>query len=528
MMRFLIAILLCSSLLWSHAALATRQNEPEDEQAATSGEVLLDRWQAEAARQWAVQQLEREPQHPIWRFLLGQALFYLGQYQEALDTFEAAIQVLPHPRFEHYREFVAQTLQSTAALQLIETAHFRIYLDPERDAALVPYVGEVLEQSYQRLGEIFNFFPRDKIRVEIFPTTATFYPASSLSTRDIEVSGAIGICKFNKIMLLSPRNLARGYRWTDALSHEYIHYILVHLSHNQAPIWLHEGIAKYFEDIWRLPQSAWLSRRTESLLAHALKHNSFVGFKNMEPSLVKLETTYQVQLAYAEAASAIDFIMHRLGPTGLVRLLQELRRTQEEGAAAAIARVMGLEFGPFQDQWRQFLAAKKLQEYDGIRLPRFELKEEGKLPADEVQKDIQSSTARMHARLGDRLRQRGRDQAAAVEYSRALDQDPHSPYLLNKFAAALIAQRRWAEALLPLQQAELFDPDYVTTHTNLGRLHVAMQAYDRARQALWEAAQINPFDPSIHLHLAESYRQLGQADKAQQEQQLFERLQEKQ
>jgi tetratricopeptide (TPR) repeat protein len=499
-----------------------------EEQTATSGEVLLERWQAEAAHQWAVQQLEREPQHPIWRFVLAQALFYLGRYQGALEAFDAAIQVLPHPRFQHYREFVAQTLQSTATLQLIETAHFRIYVDPEHDAALVPYIGEVLEQSYQGLGEIFSFFPGAKIRVEIFPTTATFYPASSLSARDIEVSGAIGICKFNKIMLLSPRNLARGYRWTDALSHEYIHYILVHLSDNHAPIWLHEGMAKYFEDIWRLPQSAWLSRRTESLLAHALKHNSFVGFKNMEPSLVKLDTTYQVQLAYAEAASAIDFIMHRLGATGLRQILQELRQAQEEGAAAAIARVMGLEFGQFQDHWRQFLAAKKLQEYDGIRLPRFELKEEGTLPPDDVHREIQSTTARMHVRLGDRLRQRGRDQAATVEYNRALDKDPHSPYLLNKLAVSLMAQGRWEEALPPLQQAHLFDPDYVTTHTNFGRLHLAWRAYEPARQALWEALQINPFDPSIHLHLAESYRQLGQADKAQQEQQLFERLQEKQ
>jgi hypothetical protein len=125
-------------------------------------------------------------------------------------------------------------------------------------------------------------------------------------------------------MLLSPRNLARGYRWTDALSHEYIHYLLVHLSANRAPIWLHEGIAKYFEDIWRLPDSAWLSRRTESLLAHALANESFVGFKNMEPSLVKLETAYQVQLGYAEAASAIDFIMHSLGAAGLVGILKEL------------------------------------------------------------------------------------------------------------------------------------------------------------------------------------------------------------
>jgi Flp pilus assembly protein TadD len=59
----------------------------------------------------------------------------------------------------------------------------------------------------------------------------------------------------------------------------------------------------------------------------------------------------------------------------------------------------------------------------------------------------------------------------------------------------------------------------------LGRLYVALQDYTQARAALLEAAQINPFDPTIHMYLAESYRQLGQSDKAQQEQQLFETLQ---
>src|SRR5437899_6899078 len=179
----------------------------------------------------------------------------------------------------------------------METAHFRSLLDPEKDAALVPYLSEVLERSYTRLGDIFELLPTEKIRVEVFPTPDLFYPASSLSARDIEVSGAIGICKFNKIMLLSPRNLAHGYRWTDSLSHEYIHYIVVHLSDNHAPIWLHEGMAKFFESAWRLPPGTGLDRRSESLLAHALKHNCFVGFINFDPSLVKIVTNYQVQLA---------------------------------------------------------------------------------------------------------------------------------------------------------------------------------------------------------------------------------------
>jgi len=518
-------VALCVCLLWPALTWSTRQQAEPETEVANEGEVLLERWQAEAARQWAEKRLANEPQHPAWRFLLGEALFELGRYVEALETFDSLLKTAPHPRIQAYREFVAQTIQSTATLQPIETAHFRVFLDPDKDAALAPYVAEVLEQSYQRLGEIFRFTPTEKIRVEIFPTTATFYPASSLSTRDIEVSGAIGICKFNKIMLLSPRNLARGYRWTDAVSHEYIHYIVVQLSHNRAPIWLHEGIAKYFESAWRLPQGAWLDRRSESLLAHALRHNSFVGFKNMDPSLVKLDTTYQVQLAYAEASSAIDFIVKQRGAEGLLGVLQALQQTQEGGAAEAVARVMDMPFDTFQEQWRQFLMAKQLQEHQGVHLPRFELKQEGQMPTDELQQELQSNTARLHARLGDRLRQNGRAPAAAAEYQRALTQDAYSPYLLNKLASVLMAQGEWQQALPHLQRAQQLASDDVATYTNLGRLYVALQDYAQARAALLEAIQINPFDPAVHMYLAESYRQLGQADKAQQEQQLFETLQ---
>ena len=504
-------------------AQAMRIDEAESH-GADQGAVLIDRWRADEARLWLEQRLVEEPHNPQWRFLFGQALFYLGRYADALATLDALIQEVSHPQFLGFREFIAQTIKSAETLTLIESEHFRIYLDPDQDAALAPYIRDVLEQSYARLGKHFGLYPKEKVLVEVFPTTDTFYPASSLSARDIEVSGAIGICKFNKIMLLSPRNLARGYRWTDALSHEYLHYLIVHLSANEAPIWLHEGIAKYFEDAWRLPTSSWLSRRTESLLAHALANDSFVGFQNMEPSLVKLDTTYQVQLGYAEAASAIDFIIHTLGPEGLARILHDLSEGHGDGATGAIARVMGYGFEQFEKEWRQFLQAKGLQERDGVRLPRFTLKKGDEAPAEDLREEIESNTARMHTRLGDRLRQRGREAAAAREYSRALEKDPYSPYLLNKLAGILMAQQRWQDAQTHLERARLLAPDYVTTYTHLGQVYVAQNAYDKARDALWEAVQINPFDPLAHQYLAESYRRLGIDDQAAQEQQLFERL----
>lgn len=487
---------------------------------------MLKRWQDKAARTWLKQQLKTNPHNPQWHYLMGQAQFNLGNYKESLAIFDDLIKTFPYPHFQDYRDFIANTIQSVSQLQKITTEHFEIFIDPKQDAALMPYVAETLERSYQRLGTLFDWFPPNRIRVEIFPTQDTFYPASSLSARDIEVSGAIGICKFDKIMLLSPRNLSRGYRWTDALSHEYIHYLLIHLSANRAPIWLHEGIAKYFEDAWRLPQSAWLSLRTETLLAHALENNSFVGFKNMEPSLVKLESTYQVQLAYAEAASAIDFIVDQLGTTGLVRILRELQQTEDEGATNTIARLMGYDATQFEQKWRQFLTDKHLQAHDGMQLSRFTLKHTNKIPIHNLKQEIESKTARIHVRLGDRLWQQGRPRAAAGEYRRALRKDPYSPYLLNKLARSLMTQGQWQSAQHYLEQAKTLDPDYVVTHTNLGRLFISQQAFEQARQALEEAVQINPFDPNIHQYLANSYRRLGLADKAEQENNLFKRLQE--
>ena len=65
----------------------------------------------------------------------------------------------------------------------------------------------------------------------------------------------------------------------------------------------------------------YLTPANQTLLVQALEKNQFVGFKNMEPSLIHLDTPEQVQLAYAEAASAIDFINQSKGKTGIRELL---------------------------------------------------------------------------------------------------------------------------------------------------------------------------------------------------------------
>ena len=119
----------------------------------------------------------------------------------------------------------------------------------------------MVKKSYETTGAELGFYPKEKVRVEIAPDATSFNAISTLSLRDIEETGAVGICKFNKLMIISPRALSFGYRWLDSLSHEYQHYAIVGLSNNQAPIWLHEGMARFYETRWRKPAPAERRRR---------------------------------------------------------------------------------------------------------------------------------------------------------------------------------------------------------------------------------------------------------------------------
>ena len=82
-----------------------------------------------------------------------------------------------------------------------------------------------MEKSYEAIGAELGYFPKEKVRVEVAPDATSFNAISTLSLRDIEETGAVGICKFNKLMIISPRALSFGYRWVDSLSHEYLHYV---------------------------------------------------------------------------------------------------------------------------------------------------------------------------------------------------------------------------------------------------------------------------------------------------------------
>jgi tetratricopeptide (TPR) repeat protein len=331
------------------------------------------------------------------------------------------------------------------------------------------------------------------------------------------------LTKFNKLQLLSPRALLHGYRWLDAISHEYMHYLIVKLTSNKAPIWFHEGLSKYEETRWRNGPT-YISPLYQTLLAQAQVVKKLIGFEKMEPSLIHLETPEEVQLAYAQAASAIEYIINRVGPTGLYRIMTHMAKTRTKSAAESIKEVMGLEFSEFEEKWKEFLASKELKPVTGATIHHYKVKG-GK--GDEERMDleeIKSLVARNRAHLGDRLKEKGRTAAAVLEYRRALAEMEDSVPVMTRLSSSLIDLGRDEEALGISKRILNLAPDHPTPYTQLGQVYLKTKDFMGAKQAFEESVQINPFNPEVHVGLANAYAMLGDNVGSAKERQIAHKL----
>jgi tetratricopeptide (TPR) repeat protein len=355
--------------------------------------------------------------------------------------------------------------------------------------------------------------------VEIYPSQESFSAASTLTKKEIETSGAVAICHFNRLMVLSPRLLLRGYPWMDTLAHEYVHYVISHKTRNLTPIWFHEGLAKFEESRWKSTVGRDLSPLQKHLLAQALERGSFITFEEMHPSIAKLKSREDAALAFAEVLSSIRYIVEKGG----YPLLNEILKGIGEGRSVEEAVVAGLgahasemrtaSFEDFQKEWLSHLCSLGLSKIPGLQVMATKIKDPGK--KEDSPMEIEAEETRRFAMLGDILSEEDRPDAALFEYEKAYKHAGlGSAQVLNKLANSYLIGGRLEEAERLLNETRGYYPDYVSTYVTLGELHKKKGEFQRAIENYLEASHINPFNPIVHQRLASLYKEVGQADEA--------------
>lgn len=486
-------------------------------QTVRKADELLNGWQMKSAKT-AIDQLEkRYPKEAAIFYLKARLAFFEGDYTLGVDLLDRAIKAYPtNAYWKQLREVMDNTKKVTKKYKRIKSpkGYFEVFVQPGKDEILVPYALEVLDIAYVAIGNALQHRPPTPIRVEVYPTTATLAKVSSLTEKDIRTSGTIALCKYNRLMITSPKALLKGYEWADTLVHEYVHYVINHKTSANVPIWMHEGMAKYLERRWRGPNNNRLSSSSEHLLRERLEKNKLITFDQMHPSMAKLPSQEDAAVAFAEVYTVMEYLNKKLGEAGFALVLEQINKGDD--AKKAFAKVLETTFPAFERAWKAYLKTRPK-----VTLPKDEviiktLKFKGDKNIESDLKKIPKPKARDHMHLGEMMQARKRFKAALVQYKKAARiMGKDSRVLQTRLAQTHLALKQYKEAYEVLKPMHQHYPSDVRIWMGMGEAKLGLKQYKLAIKYLVEAVYINPFDPRVHELLARAYEYNGQSDKAQ-------------
>lgn len=402
-----------------------------------------------------------------------------------------------------------------AIRQVSPDGHVEVVFADSRDALLAPYLFAAMAAARAALGDDVGVTPDHPIRFEILDDPAKLALVSPLTLDNVYTTGTVGITKYRRIIMVSPRVLLQGYGWLDTAVHEYVHYIVTIRTRNRAPVWLQEGLAKLLETRWRSPNPLPLEPGPRKLLARGLANDDLVTFQEMYPSLAMLPSQERAALAYAQVQTMLELLREARGRPGLTALLD--RVAAGEVAEDALAAAWGAEFSAFESEWKSTMRRRTAgpARTSAAPIKKLQFKDPAKVdaaddPADptllgDVFSHLGGGKARQHARLGVLLTLRGHLAPAARQYEKARAAEPRvaaDPKLARRLGELYLQLSQPAKAAPLLRIAGADDPEQPNVAAAEGRALLQLGDADAARAALDRAIRVNPFIPTLHCDLA--------------------------
>ncbi|HKA87974.1 MAG TPA: tetratricopeptide repeat protein [Haliangiales bacterium] len=465
------------------------------------------------------------PDEPEVRYLQGHLAFLEGDYDRSLAILDKLKDTRVKAEAGELETLVARTRAVTRGFVPKESpaGHFVFYYAPGRDEAIVDWAAEALDAAYQRIGEDLGYFPPEKVRVEIIGRPRDLAQLSTLTEKDIDTSGTIALCKYNKLMVVSPRATIFGYPWMDTLAHEYTHFVVTRATSDRMPIWLHEGLAKFQEVRWRgEPGEGGLGRSLEHLLATALRKRRLITFEQMHPSMALLPSQEAAATAFAEVYTYVAWLHKKLGYDGIRSILARIRDGKSE--RRAVSEVLGVTWERAEIGWKRHLRSLGLRSDPSIRVHRLRF-ERGDVDDENAGLDaVVEEKARKFARLGGLLRARGRLAGAAAEYEKARAAAPDDGFIGAKLARTYLELDQAQKAIDVAGPLAQKDPEDVGPQATLGAAFLKVGDATGAEKHLLAALRVSPFDPAVRCGLAQTFRDKGDTVRAEREQKACDLL----
>jgi cellulose synthase operon protein C len=449
------------------------------------------------AADFARQGVAVEPKN--WRAfgLLGMNQLRLGQIAEGRKSLGVSFAGDP------YNVWIKNTLDLLDTFKnydLISDGPFQFMIEKDESKLMSIYMSELIGQAYETFQRRYGYSPPPPIRIEVYRSHTDF----SVRTVGMGGIGALGVAFGTTLAFDSPAAKDAGpFNWGSTMWHELAHTFTLGMTDNRVPRWFSEGLSVYEEHHgkpgWGAHVSAdWLT---------AFREGKLVPVSRMNDGFMRPEYPEQVIYSYFEASLVCDLIARDGGDKALVTMLQGFKAG--ESTEQVFQRVLASDMKTFDKKFEayvreRFAAGLAAIAADSVRVDESE-------PSDRLQRLADSLPRNFHVQVavGHTMVQRGEADAAIrlLERARALFPEfgggEDGPYAWLAHAYEVKGNLRKA-AEVEAQLILLDESDY-KSRVELARLSEAAGDKAAAAAALDGALFINPFDMSVHQHLADLY-----------------------
>jgi hypothetical protein len=162
---------------------------------------------------------------------------------------------------------------------------------------------------------------------------------------------AIAIPQANLIVIDFPRASAHPFSFGSILKHEMCHLLLhQHIQSSNLPKWLDEGICQWMSD----GMAEIILEQNSSILDSAILANRLISMRRLNHTFPREDQA--LRLAYEQSKSLVAYINSRLGKTGIIHLLEQLKQGLD--VDTSVYNSMGISFEELEGQWRESLERK--------------------------------------------------------------------------------------------------------------------------------------------------------------------------
>lgn len=266
-------------------------------------------------------------------FLLGDIYYDQHNLFDAKNEWEEGLKLKNDTIYQKKLSILMKELELSMKQLKASSNHFKIEFDKNsiEESAINPILN-LLEQYYKELTITFNYYPNEPIIVLIYTekdfkefTNAPDW-SSGLYDGKIRIPG---------------KDIKINDKSSQIIKHELVHALVAKKTNSNAPSWLHEGLAFYF-------QNAKIKNNIKLLELPALSFfpQQFSSLKGDSASLL-----------YEKALSFVTFLINQYGTWKIILFLDALASGQNTEDAFKTAYLQ--ELNDIEQQWQNYIIATK-------------------------------------------------------------------------------------------------------------------------------------------------------------------------